>query len=218
MARCLKLRHNDCMDFDAAIKSAGSQFAVVAAAPIPFVISLAILIVAIWQVCRWYYDGRISSLEGRLAFKADEVATLRQSVAELETERARKPHDPRQAIEAASPARKEPSQEDLALVKMAKTLQDAETEQVLANGRFTNRNVPALKASILTASKVFGITEPYPTPENYGGPLTLGAGISLLRQVLPLLQDGHLDEAKRISQRMYDAEADRLSKIVQNQN
>lgn len=197
------------MDFDAAIKSVGSQLAAVAAAPIPFAISLAFLSVVIWRVCRWYYDGRITSLEGRLALKADEVATLKQSVTSLEAERDAKKQAPSQLTEAASRVRKEPNPEELALKKIATALHNAEEEKAYARGSYSNRSVPSLKAAILTASKLFGITGPYPAPLNEGGPLTLGAGIALLHNVLPLLQDGHLEEARRISKEMYDAEESR---------
>lgn len=197
------------MDFDAAIKSVGSQIAAVAAAPIPFAISLAVLSVLIWRVCCWYYDGRITSLEGRLAFKADEVATLKQSVTALEVDRATKAQPPPQVVELPNHVRKEPSPEQLALRKMATALHSAEEEKAYSRGRFTNKSVPLLNSAILTASKLFGIIEPYPVPVNEGGPLTLGSGIALLHQVLPLLQDGHIEEARRMSQEMYEADAER---------
>ena len=197
------------MDFHAAIKSVSAQVAAVAAAPIPFAISLAILSVVIWQVCRWYYDGRISSLEARLALKADELATLKQSVTAPQAEKDTKAQHPLPLIEAASRIHKEPSPEQLALRKMASALQIAREEQANSLGKFSNRSVPLLKSVILTASKLFGITEPYPVPVNEGGPLTLGSGISLLHQVLPLLRDGHIEEARRLSQEMYEVEEGR---------
>lgn len=197
------------MDFEGAIKSVGSQLAVVVAAPVPFVISLAILSVAIWQICRWYYDGRISSLEARLSFKTDEIATLKEKLAKPNTV-DNKPSGSIVSDIVKSAAEKRMTERKLALNKMTKALHDAETEQVFAKGRFSNRNVPALRASILSAEKLFGIVPPYPLPENHGGPLTLGSGISLLRQVLPLLEDGHDEEARKTSQAMYDEEARRF--------
>lgn len=197
------------MDFEGAIKSVGSQLAVVVAAPVPFVISLAILSVAIWQICRWYYDGRISSLEARLSFKADEIAALRDKLAKPDAPE-NKPSGGIVSDMVKSAAEKRFSERQAALAKMAKALKDAEIEKSLSQGRFSDRNVPALRASILTAEKLFGIVPPYPAPENHGGPLTLWAGISLLRQVLPLLEDGHDEEARKTSQAMYDEEASRL--------
>lgn len=197
------------MDFDAAIKSVGSQIALVAGAPIPFAISLAFLSVVIWRVCCWYYDGRITSLEGRLAFKADEIAKLKQAVTDLEADRATKVQHPSQIIETVGRVRKELSQEQLALRKMATALHSAEEEHAYSRGQFSNKSVPLLKSAILTASKLFGITEPYPVPVNEGGPLTLSSGIALLHHVLPLLQDGHVEEARRMSHEMYEADAER---------
>lgn len=197
------------MDFDAAIKSVGSQIATVADTPIPFVISLAFLSVVIWRVCRWYYDGRITSLEGRLAFKADEIEKLKQSATALEARRSATAQHPTPVIEAAEQVRKDLRPEQLALRKMTTALRSATEEQSYSRGRFSNRSVPMLKSAILTGSKVFGIAEPYPVPVNEGGPLTLSSGIALLHEVLPLLQDGHVEEARAISQEMYEAEAER---------
>lgn len=203
------------MDFESAIKSVGSQLAVVVAAPVPFAISLGILAVAIWQICRWYYDGRISSLEARISFKTDEIATLKEKLAKPDTA-AGKPSGSIVNDIVKSAAEKRMTERKLALNKMAKALHDAETEQMFAKGRFSNRNVPALKAAILTAEKLFGIVPPYPLPQNHGGPLTLGSGISLLRQILPLLEDGHDEEARKISQTMYDEVARRFDAKSEN--
>jgi uncharacterized coiled-coil protein SlyX len=106
------------MDFDAAIKSVGSQLSVVGAAPIPFMILLAVLSIAIWQICRWYYDGRVSSLEARLAFKDDEIITLKHSIATLEAKRTGNLEHLKATTQKM--VRKEASPEELALVKMAK--------------------------------------------------------------------------------------------------
>lgn len=201
-------RHSERMDFEGAIKSVGSQLAVVRAAPIPFIISLAILSVAIWRICRWYNDGRISSLEARLSFKTDEIATLKEKLAKPDTVESKSSGSIVSDM-VKSAADKTISERKLALNKMTKALHDAETEKVFAKGQFSNRNVPALKASILTAEKLFGIVPPYPLPENQGGPLTLWSGINLLRQILPLLEDGHDEEARKISRAMYDEEARR---------
>lgn len=199
------------MDFESAIKSVGLQLAGVVAAPVPFVISLAILSVAIWQICRWYYDGRISSLEARLSFKTDEIATLKEKLAKPDAVES-KPSGSIVSDMVKSAAEKRITERKLALNKMTKALHDAETEKVFAKGRFSDRNVPALKAAILTAEKLFGIVPPYPLPENHGGPLTLWSGINLLRQVLPLLEDGHDEEARRTSQKLYDDEKARFEK------
>ena len=164
-----RLRHSDGMDFDAAIKSVGSQIATVADTPIPFVISLAFLSVVIWRVCRWYYDGRITSLEGRLAFKADEIEKLKQSATALEAGRSATAQHPTPVIEAAEQVRKDLRPEQLALRKMTTALRSATEEQSYSRGRFSNRSVPMLKSAILTGSKVFGIAEPYPVPVNEGG-------------------------------------------------
>ena len=91
VARGSVLRHSGCMDFESVSKSVSTQFAVVMAAPIPFLISLAFLAVVIWRVCRLYYDGRITSFEARLGLKADEVANLTQSVAALKVELTARP-------------------------------------------------------------------------------------------------------------------------------
>ncbi|MHA6721892.1 hypothetical protein [Sphingomonas sp. RS2018] len=199
------------MDFEGAIKSVGSQLAVVVAAPVPFVISLAILAVAIWQICHWYFDGRISSLEARLSFKTDEVAALKDKLAKPDTPET-KPSGSILNDMVKSAADKRITERKLALNKMAKALHDAEIEKTFAKGRFSDRNVPALRAAILTAEKLFGIVPPYPLPENHGGPLTLWAGINLFRQVLPLLEDGHDEEARRTSQKLYDDEKARFEK------
>lgn len=199
------------MDFEGAIKSVGSQFALVVAAPIPFLISLAIFCAAIWQIYRWYYDGRISSLEARLTFKIDEIATLKDKLAKCDAVEVKSSGSViNEMVKSATEART--SEKQVALEKMAKVLKGAEIEKSVSQGRFSNRNVPALRASILTAEKLFGIVPPYPVPDNQGGPLTLWAGINLVRQILPLLEDGHLDEARRISQDLYNDEKIRFEK------
>jgi hypothetical protein len=200
------------MDFKDAIASVGSQLAVVVAAPIPIVVLLAILSVAIWQVCSWYYDGRISSLEARLAFKTDEIATLKEELSKPKAVENKPSENIDSEVETPA-ANKSIHEQEIALEKMYKALRDAEMEQTLANGHFSNRNVPALRASILTAEKMFGVVPPYPLPENHGGPLTLWSGINLLRHILPLIENGHVEEAQRTSQKLYDDEKRRLERL-----
>lgn len=205
----LRRRHSERHELRRRKQGTGNADCGSIAAPIPFIILLVLLAAIIWRTCRWYYDRQISDLQGRLLFKEDEIKALKEKLADLNAAGS-KPSESINNELAEARDDKRTSERQLALERMVKALEEAQIEISKSQGRFSNRNVPALRASILTAEKLFGIAPPYPAPENHGGPLTLWAGVNLLREVLPLLEDGHIEEARKISKAMYDAEAIRF--------
>jgi len=60
--------------------------------------------------------------------------------------------------------------------------------------RAAERNIPRMKAAILSANKVFGTPIP---PEGKGAVLDLELSRRMIERILPFLREGHIDEAQR---------------------
>jgi hypothetical protein len=173
------------MDFSAIVRSLSSQLNVAASAPIPFIVGVALIAAGVWRMLAWRYSGTIEVLNARLKQRDDEIADLRQRLAEripVAVERSA-PEEPDAEITAIH-------QIDTALMHTAKARVASKVYDGLLNA------IPELNAAMLTAHKVFGLTRPPPRPENQKPLFALDLG-TWLGEMLPLLKAKHFEEAKR---------------------
>jgi soluble cytochrome b562 len=163
-------------------------------APAPFVIIVAAVAIAIWKALEWRYKSSIELLKQRVDSRDDEIVRLK-SVANSTP----RPQD----ASAADSSQAKALRIIAATVEKGRTVGRHGSDWAAYEAAW-----PEMNATLLTAEKAFDIRRPE-SPATGGQSTAFLEGLALLHSVLPLLQMGHLAEARQRAEMMFDEKVER---------